>query len=36
MKEIHKKSGKFHRNGTFAKSAEEVANGAKGVRTLLR
>ena len=36
MKEIHKKSEKFQRNGTFAKDAEIFANGAKGTRTLLR
>lgn len=36
MKEIHKKSGKLHRNGTFAKGAEEFVKGAKPARTLLR
>ena len=28
MKEIHKKSGKFRRNGIFAKTAETFMNGA--------
>ena len=36
MKEIHKNQGKFQRNPRYAKDAEEIANRAEPLRTVLR